>query len=113
MDSSFRPNGCLAPSLLGRKPECGSARFMGYAESVAGRHISIQGSGVAAACCLQLLEGQGYSTETGLGTQPGRLPAILVSQSTQKLLSDIFRSSGLFAGWPRIRQRIVAWGARE
>jgi hypothetical protein len=41
------------------------------------------------------------------------LPAILVSQSTQKLLADIFESSELFEGLPEIRKRVVAWGKGE
>jgi len=38
------------------------------------------------------------------------LPAILVSQSTQKLLADIFQSADLFEGFPHIRERVVVWG---
>src|SRR5205814_8972845 len=44
---------------------------------------------------------------------PVRLPSIPVSQSTQKLLADIFRTPKLFDGAPRIHQRVVAWDSRE
>jgi hypothetical protein len=73
--------------------------------------ICVQGNGIAAACCLQLLQGKGYMVP--LPSESSRPPAILASPSTQKLLADVFRSDGLFAGLPMIRQRVVAWGPEK
>jgi hypothetical protein len=78
-----------------------------------GPPIGVQGAGVAALCCLRLLDGQAHRMETSAEAAPGCLPSLLVSQSTQKLLADIFRDSHLFDAAPRIRQRVVAWGSRE
>jgi hypothetical protein len=76
------------------------------------RTILVWGSGVAARCCLQLLQGQRASVAVGATKSP-KLPAILISPSTQTLLADIFHSKELFAGLPRIRRRVVAWGSAE
>jgi hypothetical protein len=76
------------------------------------RTILVQGSGVAARCCLQLLQGQGASVAGGEAKSP-KLPAILISPSTQSLLADIFHSKELFAALPKIRRRVVAWGGAE
>jgi hypothetical protein len=76
------------------------------------RTILVQGSGVAARCCLQLLQGQGAGVAAGETKSP-KLPAILISPSTQSLLADIFHSKELFAGLPKIRRRVVAWGGAE
>lgn len=76
------------------------------------RTIVVQGSGVAARCCLELLQGQGASVAGGETKSP-KLPAVLISPSTQRLLADIFHSKELFAGLPKIRRRVVAWGGAE
>jgi hypothetical protein len=76
---------------------------------MAERTIVVKGSGIAALCCQQLLNGQCY-TDTSAVVESPRLPAILVSQSTQKLLADVFQSTNLFDGLPQIRERVVAWG---
>jgi hypothetical protein len=68
--------------------------------------VTIQGTGVAALCAHQLLK----QNAPNLDSIP-RLPAILLSQSTQTLLTDIFKNLSLFAKAPRIRQRIVAWAS--
>src|SRR5262249_11719418 len=39
-----------------------------------------------------------------------KLPAIMLGDVTQKLLADVFRRPDLFAGLPRIKRRVVAWG---
>jgi hypothetical protein len=75
--------------------------------------IGVQGAGVAGSCCLRLLNGQAHRLDTPAEASPARLPSILLSQHTQKLLADIFRAPNLFDGVPRIRQRIVAWGSRQ
>jgi hypothetical protein len=73
--------------------------------------IAVRGGGVAATCCLQLLEGQG-ATGNLANAKAARPGAVLISQGTQKLLGDIFGRSreSLFAGFPLIRTRVVAWG---
>jgi hypothetical protein len=38
------------------------------------------------------------------------LPAILLNESTQTLLGDVFGRRNLFDGLPRIDRRVVAWG---
>jgi hypothetical protein len=76
------------------------------------RAILIRGNGMAARCCAQLLRRQGRCASVAETKRP-TLPAILVSESTQNLLADIFRSRKIFEGLPRIRKRIVAWGEGE
>jgi hypothetical protein len=39
-----------------------------------------------------------------------KLPAIMLGETTQKLLRDVFDRNDLFAGFTEIRRRIVAWG---
>jgi len=77
---------------------------------MAERTILVRGSGIAAYCCLQLLQRQGTTVAAGETKLP-KLPAILISPSTQKLLADIFQSKDMFEGLPSIQKRIVAWGA--
>jgi hypothetical protein len=77
--------------------------------------VRVLGEGIAASCCTQLLRKHGGFVargDAGVGNRV-TLPAILVSQSTQKLLADIFESSDLFEGLPEIRKRVVAWGKGE
>jgi hypothetical protein len=76
------------------------------------RSVRVEGSGITALCCLQLLRTKGYAAALGSERSP-RLPALLISQSTQKLLADIFGSGDLFDGLPLIRERVVAWGSGE
>jgi hypothetical protein len=76
------------------------------------RNVLVRGKGVAASCCLQLLQEQAATADGGEG-QSSRLPAILISQATQSLLADIFQTADLFQGIHRIRRRVVAWGNGE
>jgi hypothetical protein len=39
-----------------------------------------------------------------------KLPAIMLGETTQKLLRDVFGNEDLFAGFPRISSRVVLWG---
>jgi hypothetical protein len=73
--------------------------------------IGIRGGGIAALCCRKLLGGQGVLL--GSDEPRPRLPAVLVSPSTQNLLTDVFQALDLFAGFPLIRKRVVAWGRGE
>ncbi len=62
---------------------------------------------LAASCCAHLLQGE--SVRILAGTRP-RVPAVLVSQSTQELMTDTFGKPALFRGLPAIDRRVVAWG---
>jgi hypothetical protein len=75
--------------------------------------ITVQGAGVAALCCRKLLNGQVRTLNSAGEPKSFRLPAVLLSQSTQKLLADIFCIPELFVGMPLIRSRVVAWGSHE
>jgi len=71
--------------------------------------IRILGDGVAAWCCARLLEGSGFGLVVETLDRP-KVPALMVSDATQKLLGDVFERRDLFEGLPRIRKRIVSWG---
>jgi hypothetical protein len=84
-----------------------------YALPMTATLVNVQGTGVAALCSRKLLNGQVCPIEAAAEPKSLRLPAILLSQSTQKLLIDIFCVPEFFAGMPHIRHRVVAWGSRE
>jgi len=70
--------------------------------------MSQNGNFTLAGCCsARLLENTSVSITRGVRT---RVPAIVISQSTQALIEDVFGEPGLFAGLPPIDRRIVAWG---
>ncbi len=71
--------------------------------------VCIEGDGIAACCCARLLASAGAKVAVSKGVRRA-IPAILLSQATQRLLSDIFHTENLFEGAHRIRKRIVAWG---
>lgn len=71
--------------------------------------VLIQGEGIAASCCARLL------IEAGLpftvAPRPRlKLPAVMLSETTQKLLRDVFDRDDLFNGLLQIRKRVVMWG---
>ena len=70
--------------------------------------VLIRGAGVASSCCAQLLRQPGIRLKIETVDRPTQ-PAIMLSETTQKLLQDVFGREGLFAGLPRISTRIVAW----
>jgi hypothetical protein len=74
--------------------------------------IAISGNGVAACCCLRLLQGV---TPTTLLTEErrSRVPALMLSSSTRMLIEDAFEDKTIFEGLHTIRQRIVAWGSSD
>ena len=72
-------------------------------------NIVIRGDGVAALCCIRLL-GQAGLGVTVEGPARPKLPAVMLSEGTQKLLQDVFDRPDIFEGLTRIRNRIVAWG---
>ena len=73
------------------------------------KSVSIRGGGIAACCCTRLLRQAGFAVTTG-HVDRSKLPAIMLSETTQKLLADVFESDSLFAGLHRIRRRVVLWG---
>ena len=80
--------------------------------SMASGFTLIRGNGIAACCCARLLQRQGCFAVVA-DAKRAKLPAILLSQSTQNLLTDVFQTADPFEGLPTIRKRIVAWGDAE
>lgn len=73
-------------------------------------NVLLQGGGVAAACCAQLLGRQGIGVTTRhMGH--GAAPFVMLSDTARALLRDVLSQPDLFAGHPRIDRRGVAWGA--
>ena len=72
--------------------------------------VDILGDGLAACCSAYLLSQQGNEprVQRSSRARPARL---LLNEQTQSLLRDTFNSSDLFQHAPRIRTRIVSWGA--
>lgn len=64
----------------------------------------VQGDGIAAQCCAQLL---GVAAES---SDRAGVPAIMVGARTQRLIGDVLKRDDLFRDLPRIGARIVAWG---
>ena len=73
------------------------------------RSVLIRGEGIAASCCARLLSRAGVHVSVQSLNRP-KLPAILIGETTQKLLTDVFERDDLFAGMPHISRRVVAWG---
>jgi 2-polyprenyl-6-methoxyphenol hydroxylase-like FAD-dependent oxidoreductase len=74
--------------------------------------VTILGDGIAAATCAYLLQSAGIPA----GIQPTgrtRLPALLLSESSQALFRDIFELDDVFRGLPQTRRRVVTWGSAE
>jgi hypothetical protein len=63
---------------------------------------------VASSCCAQLLRHPDIRLKIEAVDRPAQ-PAIMLSETTQKLILDVFGREGLFDGLPRISTRIVAW----
>lgn len=75
-------------------------------------HVLIRGDGAAARCCAHLLSREGVSCWAEPAVRP-RLPAIMLGEQAQKLIADIFGFDRTFDHLPRIRKRIVSWGAND
>ena len=73
--------------------------------------IALQGDGVAALGCGYLLQAAGFAVTTQPTTR-ARLPALMLSASSQALFLDIFESADVFSGLPRVQKRVVTWGPR-
>ncbi len=70
----------------------------------------IRGDGVASYCCAYLLSKAGFQINLERVDRP-RLPVILLGDQALALIRDIFDQPGLFEDAPRVRKRVVAWGA--
>jgi hypothetical protein len=70
--------------------------------------VSIRGESIAASCCASLLQRAGVPFVREKVSRP-KLPAIMLSGTTQRLLTDIFPEAELFDGLPQIRRRVVKW----
>jgi hypothetical protein len=71
--------------------------------------VLVRGDGVAAACCVRSLSAYDLPVSIVRAGRP-KLSAVLLGEATQSLLTDLFMDKELFAGLPRIRKRVVAWG---
>ena len=71
--------------------------------------VLIRGDGIAAACCAKLLTAGDVALSIA-GTGGPRPASILLSESSQAVLIDIFNDHDLFRGLPKIRKRVVCWG---
>jgi hypothetical protein len=71
--------------------------------------VLVRGDGVAAACCVRSLSAYDLPVSILRAGRP-KLSAVLLGETTQSLLSDLFMDQNLFQGLPRVRKRIVAWG---
>ena len=58
--------------------------------------ISIRGGGIAACCCTRLLRQAGFRVVAAQADRP-KLPAIMLGETTQQLLLDVFESKELLA----------------
>jgi hypothetical protein len=73
--------------------------------------VLILGEGIAGSCCSRLLGEAGVAIAIEALRRP-KLPAIMLGETTQKLLSDVFNREDLFTGFPRISKRVVLWGPK-
>ncbi len=71
--------------------------------------VLVRGDGVAAVCCVRSLAAHDLPLHVVRTARP-KLAALLLSEATQSLLTDLFADTTLFEGFPRIRKRVVAWG---
>ncbi len=71
--------------------------------------VLIRGESVAACCCASLLDRAGVPFSRQNVSRP-KLPAIMIGETAQRVLSDICPGAELFKGLPRIRKRVVKWG---
>jgi hypothetical protein len=74
--------------------------------------VLVRGDGVAAYCCVHLLQQAGIPVALERLNRP-RLPAIMLTEAALALLADIFGQKELFRNLPRISTRTVLWGPAE
>jgi hypothetical protein len=70
----------------------------------------IRGESIAACCCASLLDRAGVLFSREKVSRP-KLPAVMIGDTSQRVLADIFAQPDLFKGLPLIRKRVVKWGA--
>jgi len=71
--------------------------------------VLVRGDGVAASCCVRLLQRLGLAVR--FDTVPrAKLPAILMGERTSRLLQDVVGRGDLLSALPRVSRRVVAWG---
>lgn len=71
----------------------------------------IRGDGLTAWCCLRLLSRAGVPAHLDPGQDRPRIPALMIGETAQRILCDIFDDGTLFDGLPSVRRRVSAWGA--
>ena len=71
--------------------------------------VLIRGEGIAGTRCSRLLGDAGLQL-TVEKLRRSKLPAVMLGDTAQKLLRDVFNRADLFEGLPQIRRRVVAWG---
>jgi len=71
--------------------------------------VLIRGDGIAACCCAHLLNKAGIPVAIEPSSRP-KVPALMLSDPAQALISDVFEQHDLFRDAPRVERRIVAWG---
>jgi flavin-dependent dehydrogenase len=71
--------------------------------------VLIRGEGIAGSCCARLLGSAGLRVTVDAVPRP-KLPAVMLGETAQKLLRDVFDRQDLFTGLPRIHRRVVLWG---
>src|SRR6266436_4868342 len=69
--------------------------------------VLIRGEGIAGTCCSRLLGDAGLQL-TVEKLRRSKLPAVMLGDTAQKLLRDVFDRADLFEGLPQIRKRVVA-----
>jgi hypothetical protein len=74
--------------------------------------VLIRGDGIAASCCAQSLL-NGNVTISVAKAARSRPTWILLSESSQTLLFDLFGDRDLLRDMPRIRKRVVSWGDKS
>ncbi len=71
--------------------------------------VAVQGDGVAACCCVQLLRNSNVDVRVERSGRSSQL-SVLVSPGTQRLLDDVFGNPSLLDDLPVISRRVVLWG---
>ncbi len=74
--------------------------------------VAVQGDGVAACCCVQLLHNSNVDIHVERSSRPSQL-SVLVSPGTQRLLCDVFGNPSLLNDLPIISKRVVLWGRQQ
>src|SRR5690242_14561571 len=71
--------------------------------------ITIRGDGVAARCCMHLLDRVRLPVRWECAPR-GRLPVVMIGNATRQLAMDVWEVPDLFAGAQPVSKRVVSWG---